>query len=1216
MLSTRNLLRNSREANGFALVVTLSLMALLMLVGVGLLTLSSVSLRTGSREEAIATARANARMALLLALGELQKAAGPDQRVTAAAGILPTRAADGRAHWIGVWDTSTYDPEKPDSKAFLRWLVSPDYPAELTEAYNAAGEDDVFILTGKDAASSVRVPKISLATGTAGSQACAYWVEDEGLKADLAWLEGDFGREERRQAARLSALPGVDYGTFGGPFDGRVNYPLQREGTDNPWLATLDKALSTADMPLVMNTDGNEAAWLREWRHDITLGSCGVMADVKKGGLRRDLSLAFEMDDTADVSATSQPVRFNRQAGEFVGGNDRLAGQHDAPGMPVRERFLYRVTRNDGSPFSGDLQRPDSVVRGPNWWALRDYYNLYKRLRGSGDGYTLQPRAYFPNNSAGSGNNYHALCQPMTPFTTTLWDNERTAVNQYVFHPARANYAPVLMGAVGLYSAKVQDGLLALVIDPLIYLWNPYNVTLKVDRYGVSMANGHGGKITFKVTKKDQAGQVISQNTYGPAKTDAFIKRKMELSGQATSGHSLTYLVKNLTMAPGEVVIVSPGSRTDPTATDLHDQAMPGVNLTDSSGVEINQMPLTQFNPTTERWDLVRWESVPLAQGDEVRCLYDVIFSYKGGTGNLANSAEHFFLAAFLPNDPAVKAGDLVTADTNADRIQTIGGNFAPRNWAGVKEYMVPEVTNISAYPESKWPLFKVAPGKYFFGVNSHLLKPAQYTSPDGAPMPNQNPAEVFSQFNPFRTGSFVEGHRVCRLNEVYCSLSKEGSVNSYIQNVGIQFPPADPQRGYWGRSYDGRGSTSIPFIDLPAAPLFSLADFANANLGLRASVPYKQVGNSHTSVFVPSNTLYAQPGESARVVTASDACWLVNDALFDRYYLSGIAPAFTIEAGGYSASGSVSETLRDFFGEDHRRAQANPVLHPCLPAGMTAADAVNALTAEDGYRKMGAYSLIHGAFNVNSTSVAAWTALLRGNRGLAVRRVDGPSEGTPFPNGTSPVTTAGSGAGWSGMSRLNDAEIQALAKEIVEQVKRRGPFMSLSDFVNRQVSGDENLNAAGALQAALDLTGAMSGLKSSAGGKTPVDPANILYNGSPVFPGDADLSARLSTEGIAGDIRQADLLRPLAPRLSARSDTFRIRAYGETLDANGKVLAKAICEAVVQRLPEYLDPVTDATNNEPWDETADTPGLNVTNRRFGRRFEVKTFRWLTANEI
>ena len=50
---------------GFALIITLALMVLLTLLVVGLLTISSVSLREVSHGEAMAAARANARMSLI-----------------------------------------------------------------------------------------------------------------------------------------------------------------------------------------------------------------------------------------------------------------------------------------------------------------------------------------------------------------------------------------------------------------------------------------------------------------------------------------------------------------------------------------------------------------------------------------------------------------------------------------------------------------------------------------------------------------------------------------------------------------------------------------------------------------------------------------------------------------------------------------------------------------------------------------------------------------------------------------------------------------------------------------------------------------------------------------------------------------------------------------------------------------------------------------------
>ena len=71
-------------------------------------------------------------------------------------------------------------------------------------------------------------------------------------------------------------------------------------------------------MPLVMSSTTNQSSWLKENRHDMAMNVRGVIADVKKGGLRRDLSLAFEMDGCAESeSATfSTSRRLNLSAME------------------------------------------------------------------------------------------------------------------------------------------------------------------------------------------------------------------------------------------------------------------------------------------------------------------------------------------------------------------------------------------------------------------------------------------------------------------------------------------------------------------------------------------------------------------------------------------------------------------------------------------------------------------------------------------------------------------------------------------------------------------------------------------------------------------------------------------------------------------------------------------------------------------------------------
>ena len=117
----------------------------------------------------------------------------------------------------------------------------------------------------------------------------------------------------------------------------------------------MEKAMSLEDMALVAGGTASHRKWLKGVRHTMSLNNRGVFADVKKGGLRRDLTLAFEMDGDADVSASEQPTLFNQQGGEFVGGTDRLAAPSVALGMPVKERFLYRDYRGSGTPFSNDI---------------------------------------------------------------------------------------------------------------------------------------------------------------------------------------------------------------------------------------------------------------------------------------------------------------------------------------------------------------------------------------------------------------------------------------------------------------------------------------------------------------------------------------------------------------------------------------------------------------------------------------------------------------------------------------------------------------------------------------------------------------------------------------------------------------------------------------------------------------------------------------------
>lgn len=107
------------------------------------------------------------------------------------------------------------------------------------------------------------------------------------------------------------------------------------------------------------------------------------------------------------------------------------------------------------------------------------------------------------------------------------------------------------------------------------------------------------------------------------------------------------------------------------------------------------------------------------------------------------------------------------------------------------------------------------------------------------------------------------------------------------------------------------------------------------------------------------------------------------------------------------------------------------------------------------------------------------------------------------------------------------------------------------------------------------------------------------------VFP---EAAVGHNTYGLPGWTRQADILRPLAPILSARDDTFTIRAYGESRATDGTVRARAWCVATVQRTRDFFD-----STDQPDITTIPT---KLANQTFGRRFNIISFRWLNADEV
>ncbi|HLP08766.1 MAG TPA: hypothetical protein VK178_11420 [Opitutaceae bacterium] len=388
------------------------------------------------------------------------------------------------------------------------------------------------------------------------------------------------------------------------------------------------------------------------------------------------------------------------------------------------------------------------------------------------------------------------------------------------------------------------------------------------------------------------------------------------------------------------------------------------------------------------------------------------------------------------------------------------------------------------------------------------------------------------------------------------------------VERLGVSYHfRLDPARGSWG-----------DWI-APSAPLLAAADLKAVRLGWESEL-WRSVG--------------ADPAACAAAVRAQFA----SDELFS----SGTALApfdFTVQRnlsiaalGQLSAEleralgignpwGGARNTVFDeaFFNPVPRSWRAGETLpnvrHRVVPDSAGREPTAAELGGEGAAR----FLLVDGAFNVNSTSAEAWTIAF-GRAVLGWTDASGAAADfeNPFFGLGQSAPFAQSGA--RGVRQFPDEAIRALAREIVQRIGvRPRPFRSLGEFVN-----------SGVLQDAIDAAGLNTRLEFC-----------------------ADLGGVAPERFSVNYLTQAAVLNTLAPLLAVRSDTFTIRVAAEALnpalptDDPDHVAARAWCEAVLQRLPEYVDPAEDAMVRPP--NAAD-------NATLGRRFRIAQFRWLGPDDI
>ena len=1143
------------RSQGFALVITLSLMILLTVIAVGLLTLSSISLRSATQGDAMQIARANAKMALMLAIGDLQKQLGPDTRVSVTAdqtaGTDPAvaKAPQAQRNWAGAYNSwpAALPADARPNPTFLQWFVSGDPKSVLNKNYaeTSLTGSTVEIVTKNTVGPEdpVTVPLISQTLANGSKNNLAWWVSDLGTKAFIAPSKTiPVGLGDVR--ADLQSIPTSSLQTAA---VGNIK-PFQALAADDVNLAkvlTLPSAAFLADSP----------ENIRGLFHHYSSYNRGLLTNVRAGGFRKDLSM--ELERPGNGSGATKPPESTATA-------------------------LYQVAGESGI----------------NLQELWVYYNSWKEVKRSGS---------FPFTTGGtlaSGSPY--VLVDSSPSVS------RNDDEFYLKQPVVISYQLVL-------SLRNASSRLELVADPIITLWNPLDIAVVIP------ANQ---PITVKYWQVPY-DLLISKNG-GPTLSYPLAASLSDanLTNDGDSNFLSLQIGKlgRLVFKPGEVIKFSQS----------------GTAISKASGNRHQLAGKAGFNYGGGVWLPVKSRSgatIPLTPTDTITVeaapnQFTAGATKQSGTTMEADGTAHS--RHFSLTHHEYYYGE--DRESNGDSLGI--GNMAIDWDFGNRRLKAAEVRQQTA-PGTK------SSGERIYANNSKfkdIFKRTDKRTLPAAALASKQPLILLSFHAKTERGTSQGTKSLSRFNpkalhvDFYNLSEQERDILPYEYTVeplaswkSDKLETSTSGNAYFGGGMDAFSGT--PFVtthSFPREPLVSLAafqhSFANgfdvqkpkygyATLNAREPMLPQishAIGNSSASPMLGSG---ATEGTLPGGRPMADHSYLANQGLWDDWFISGISPQTT---GTFSASKPQKTLATEFFSGTTKLPVSRYV--PNL-GGKTPTELANTYFSGTTPKALATLEMasllqVNGLFNVNSTSIEAWKSVLgsRRERSLVVRDSSGKDSilkgaaDVPVSGLLTPMDTIASGNGsidtntesqWVGRRILTDAEIEALAKSIVKEVRKRGPFLSLADFVNRRVGTDTELARAGAVQSALDSTDHNINSAYNTGARA-VSGASSRF----AFP-EAEQGA--ISQGMPGIVKQADILTPIAPVMSVRSDSFLIRAYGEKTDSTGKVVAKTWCEAIIQRSAQFVDP-----SDQP--EKAYN-SISTVSKNFGRRFDIVSFRWLSPSE-
>jgi hypothetical protein len=1079
---------------------------------------------------------------------------GPDSRISAPhdAGIAAT---GGQPRWTAVYDAwqRPTDPATPENPAlrvpkFRSWLASGANQA----TGGPAGTADKVLLVGANSLGGTATAddevRVPMHEVTTGRQ-----------RGRLAWWTADEATKAKvnagPDAATLAA--GLSNSFFDAQAPANVGHRAFPKLEQFDWKdGQRAKTISTAQVNLAANLVG--PAGVGSLSHDLTVSSAGVLTDVRSGRLKRDLSnlLARPIAEVRDKPLYLSDGRMNR--------------------FDITEDGTKITNQSFVKSWQSSVGKRDEW--GINLEELHLFHNLHRQLTWSGNTPSL----------VGKKTRETVINDPFYIY-------KRPAIEAVQFILSLKAIPSGTSGSPATPSYKMQ-----MMLDAMVAVANPNDVAIEYPAGLPLVVQLFSVPYNVKWNIVKAAGGALTTTSDPGAELDIF-------RGYVGGGATNSAQAGGIKLEPGEVSVFGSSTATG-YVLDLKRGFQP------SGGVTMTGWDLKATGLKAD--DKVDFEMLKVTAPNSANNQYTYYAVWLGRRETGSNKKGWQIDAANLTGGGNISSGLM---------SQLLLSPIKPPEVRKVSDFTSPQPVLMFSFIQNVEQSSGDTPPDAFASRPFLLNDPAlggHGATPDNVATA-RHATQMLITAEPmnyqFRTLAAGAGGR-----NVYSGGGRQPSLGGNFNVIKRRIPVAPPlslgafenaiASGFCGHFYEG----AAPAIQEDPYP--KNLNLAAALTGHKFGWPLtaKAIGNSFITPFLaPGQVFKSGTGTSAAERCATDHSWMANTALWDSWFLSSIVD------GTGTGSSPLLKDSRSPRAQFKELAEGKGLLrnkrYLFHPAKSPAAALTELFSGENfkpaALNHLSKYLLIDGAFNVNSTSANAWAALLSSVRDQELLTATGDKQKFDHPFGTLGLAvnpaTSGTEGDWAGLRSLTADEIKTLATTIVAEVKARGPFLSLADFVNRRPnSSDPNQLTLGALQAAIDKSG-----------------LNDRFTGGGRIAASADFDPLAGKSGVdmepkparavgsAGHLRQANLLTAIGSQITVRSDTFTIRAYGDARDASGtKMIAKAWCEAVIQRVPDYVDPTDAPEAQDGWPQTSSK--LTPVNTRFGRRLAVQSFRWLGSNEI